>query len=108
MPSSATVTDWPDLPYRGLMLDVSRNFTKKGDLLRLIDIAAHYKVNYLHLHFGDDEGWRIEIDALPELTSYGAFRCLPVLQDDGTMGMTEEGSEIIAVFAKVVKEEAAE
>lgn len=82
---SAVVTDWPDLPYRGLMLDVSRNFTKKDDLLRLIDIAAHYKVNYLHLHFGDDEGWRIEIDALPELTSYGAFRCLPVLQDDGTI-----------------------
>lgn len=82
---SAVVTDWPDLPYRGLMLDVSRNFTKKDDLLRLIDIAAHYKVNYFHLHFGDDEGWRIEIDALPELTSYGAFRCLPVLRDDGTI-----------------------
>ena len=80
---NAVVTDWPDLTYRGLMLDVSRNFTKKDDLLRLIDIAAHYKANYLHLHFGDDEGWRIQIDALPELTSYGAFRCIPELQDDG-------------------------
>ena len=82
---NAVVTDWPDLPYRGLMLDVSRNFTKKDDLLRLIDIMAHYKVNYLHLHFGDDEGWRIAIDALPELTAYGAFRCIPVLNEDGSI-----------------------
>ena len=82
---AAVITDWPDLPFRGLMLDVSRNFTAKADLLRLIDLLAHYKVNILHLHFGDDEGWRIEIDALPELTSYGAFRCLPVLQEDGSI-----------------------
>ena len=82
---SATVTDWTDLPYRGLMLDVSRNFTGKDDLLRLLDILAHYKVNFLHLHFGDDEGWRIRIDALPELTEYGAYRCLPVLQADGSI-----------------------
>lgn len=83
--SAAVVTDWPDLPLRGLMLDVSRNFTTKENLLRLIDIMAHYKANFLHLHFGDDEGWRIQLDALPELTSYGAFRCLPVLQEDGTI-----------------------
>jgi hexosaminidase len=82
---AAVITDWPDLPWRGLMLDVSRNFTTKDDLLRLIDLIADYKGNLLHLHFGDDEGWRIEIDALPELTSYGAFRCLPVLQEDGTI-----------------------
>ena len=82
---AAVVTDWPDLPYRGLMLDVSRNFTAKENLLRLIDIMAHYKANYLHLHFGDDEGWRIELDALPELTSYGAFRCLPEQLEDGAI-----------------------
>ena len=79
------VTDWPDLPLRGLMLDVSRDFTTKENLLKLIDIMAHYKASFLHLHFGDDEGWRIELDALPELTSYGAFRCLPVLQEDGSI-----------------------
>ena len=79
------ITDWPDLPYRGLMLDVSRNFTKKDDLIRLISLLAHYKVNRLHLHFGDDEGWRIEIDGLPELTSYGAFRGIPELQEDGSI-----------------------
>ena len=80
-----TIEDWPDLPYRGIMLDISRNFTGKKDLLKLIDILAHYKANVLHLHMGDDEGWRVEIDALPELTSYGAFRGLPVLNEDGTI-----------------------
>ena len=82
---NAVVEDWPDLPYRGLMLDVSRNFTTKDNVLKLIDILAHYKVNRLHLHFGDDEGWRVEIDGLPELTSYGAYRGIPVLQEDGSI-----------------------
>lgn len=82
---NGVVTDWPDLSYRGMMLDVSRNFTKKEDLLHLIDILVHYKASYLHLHFGDDEGWRVEIDALPELTSYGAFRCIPSLNADGSI-----------------------
>ena len=63
------IEDWPDLPFRGLMLDVSRNFTTKDNLLTLIDLMARYKANVLHLHMGDDEGWRVEIDALPELTS---------------------------------------
>ena len=79
------IEDWPDLPFRGLMLDVSRNFTTKDNLLTLIDLMARYKANVLHLHMGDDEGWRVEIDALPELTSYGAFRGLPVLNEDGSI-----------------------
>ena len=82
---NAVVEDWPNLPYRGIMLDVSRNFTTKENLLKLIDLLAHYKVNRLHLHFGDDEGWRIEMDGLPELTSYGAYRGIPVLKEDGTI-----------------------
>ena len=82
---AAVIEDWPDLPYRGIMLDVSRNFTSKKDLLKLIDILAHYKVNRLHLHFGDDEGWRVEMDGLPELTSYGAYRGIPTLNEDGTI-----------------------
>ena len=82
---AAVIEDWPDLPSRGLMLDVSRNFTTKDNLLTLIDLLAHYKVNRLHLHFGDDEGWRVEMDGLPELTAYGAYRGIPVLKDDGTL-----------------------
>ena len=78
------IEDWPDMQHRGIMLDISRNFTSKDNLLKLIDIIAHYKANVLHLHFGDDEGWRIAIDGLPELTSYSAHRCIPVLNEDGS------------------------
>jgi len=82
---NAELTDWPDLSYRGMMLDVSRNFTAKEGIHTLIDMLAHYKANYLHLHLGDDEGWRLEIDGLPELTSYGAYRGIPVLLPDGSI-----------------------
>lgn len=82
---SMVIEDWPDLQHRGIMLDVSRNFTKKEGVLKLIDLLARYKANVLHLHLGDDEGWRVEIDGLPELTSYGAFRAIPVLNEDGTI-----------------------
>lgn len=71
-----TVEDWPDSQYRGFMLDVARNFTTKENLFRLIDILARYKVNYLQLHLADDEGWRIEISGIPELTSIGAHHSL--------------------------------
>ena len=82
---NAVIEDWPDLGYRGIMLDVSRDFTSKENLLKLIDLLDHYKVNRLHMHLGDDEGWRVELDGLPELTSYGAYRGIPVLNDDGTI-----------------------
>ena len=86
---NGVIEDWPDFPYRGMMLDVSRNFTRKEDVLKLLDIFAHYKINYFHLHFTDDEGWRVAIDALPELTSYGAFRGIPTLQKDGSIRETD-------------------
>ena len=70
------VEDWPDYEYRGFMLDVSRNFTSKDNVLRLIDVLSRYKLNVLHLHLADDEGWRLEIDGIPELTSCGAFHSL--------------------------------
>lgn len=66
------IEDWPDYQYRGYMLDVSRNFTSKENILRLIEVLAHYKLNYLHMHIADDEGWRLEIPDIPELTSIGA------------------------------------
>ena len=77
------IEDWPDLQYRGLMLDISRNFTSKENILRLLDLLAHYKVNVFHLHFGDDEGWRIEMPQFPELTSYGAYHAFPVKNESG-------------------------
>lgn len=77
------VEDWPDLQYRGFMLDVSRNFTGKEGVLKLIDLLSHYKVNALHLHLGDDEGWRLEIDGIPELTGIGAYKSLPEMDGNG-------------------------
>ncbi|MGM9804207.1 MAG: family 20 glycosylhydrolase [Muribaculaceae bacterium] len=68
----AQVKDYPDLHYRGIMIDVARNFTTYEDMLNLIDRLAEYKINVLQLHFCDDEAWRLEIPGLPELTQVGA------------------------------------
>ena len=54
-------------PYRGVMIDVARNFQYKESIFKLIDAMATYKLNKLHLHLSDDEGWRLEIPDLPEL-----------------------------------------
>ncbi len=69
-----TVVDWPDFGFRGQHIDISRNYTSKENMLRLIDLLASYKLNVLHWHFSDDEGWRLEIPGLPELTEVGARR----------------------------------
>lgn len=68
------VTDSPRFGYRGFMLDVARNFQPKAQILKLLDVFALYKINTLHFHLNDDEGWRLEIPALPELTLVGAKR----------------------------------
>jgi hexosaminidase len=72
--AEAEVRDAPRFPYRGFHLDVARNFSKKQTVLKLIDLLALYKINTLHLHLTDDEGWRIEIPSLPELTEVGSRR----------------------------------
>ena len=68
------ITDAPRFGYRGLMLDVARNFQSRDQVLRAIDLMAVAKLNRLHLHLTDDEGWRIAIPALPELTEVGGRR----------------------------------
>lgn len=70
-----TINDKPRFSHRGFMLDVSRNFHKKETVKKLIDVMAMYKMNRLHLHLTDDEGWRIEMPSIPELTMYGSRRC---------------------------------
>ena len=80
---NVVIEDWPDLGYRGFMLDISRNFTTKENILKFIDLLAHYKVSVFHLHFGDDEGWRVEIPEFPELTTYGAYHAFPTKTSEG-------------------------
>jgi len=67
------VTDYPRFGWRGIMFDVSRHFFSKQDVYRFIDNMSRYKLNLLHMHLTDDEGWRIEIKSLPKLTSIGAW-----------------------------------
>ncbi|XP_052764645.1 uncharacterized protein LOC128206309 [Mya arenaria] len=69
------VRDFPRYEYRGVMIDVARNFKSKAWMLKLIDTMAMYKLNKLHLHLSDDESWRIEIPAIPELTEVASKRC---------------------------------
>lgn len=66
--------DAPRYHYRGLHLDLSRNFHQPASIKKVVDVMAFYKLNKLHLHLTDDEGWRIEIQGLPELTSIGSKR----------------------------------
>jgi hexosaminidase len=68
------VVDAPRFGYRGFMLDVARNFQPKPLVLRTLDLLARYKLNVFHFHLTEDEGWRVEIPSLPELTSVGARR----------------------------------
>jgi hexosaminidase len=68
------VEDAPRFGFRGLHLDVSRNFQTKETILRLLDLISFYKLNRFLFYTTEDEGWRLEINDLPELTTVGAER----------------------------------
>ena len=68
------VADHPRFGWRGVILDVARHFLPKADVLRFIDLMAAHRLNVLHLHLTDDQGWRIEVPAYPKLTEIGAWR----------------------------------
>ncbi|MFG2340353.1 beta-N-acetylhexosaminidase [Streptomyces yangpuensis] len=70
----AAVVDGPRFGWRGMMLDVARHFMPKDGVLRYIDLLAAHKLNVLHLHLTDDQGWRIEIRRYPRLTGVGGWR----------------------------------
>jgi hexosaminidase len=68
------VSDSPRFPHRAFMMDIGRNFQGKKEIIKIIEMISFYKLNVLHLHLNDDEGWRIEIPGLPELTDVGSKR----------------------------------
>ena len=72
--SEVLINDAPRFGFRGFLLDVSRNFQKKETVLKLIDLLSFYKINALNFRMTEDEGWRLEIKGLPELTEVGAKR----------------------------------
>ena len=68
------VQDAPRFAYRAFMLDVGRNFQSKKQVEKILDLLAFYKINTFHFHLTEDEGWRLEIPSLPELTTVGSQR----------------------------------
>ena len=84
--ASGTIEDHPNFEYRGSMLDVARHFFSVEDVKKYIDLLAYYKINVLHLHLTDDQGWRIEIKSWPKLTEIG--------------GSTEVGGEAGGFFTQ--------
>ncbi|WP_363326013.1 beta-N-acetylhexosaminidase [uncultured Pseudokineococcus sp.] len=68
------VRDAPRFAWRGVMLDVARHFMPKHDVLRFIDLMAMHRLNTLHWHLTEDQGWRLEIKKYPRLTEVGAWR----------------------------------
>ena len=68
------IRDWPRFGHRGLLLDCSRHFFSIEEVRKVLDVMALHKLNVLHWHLTDDQGWRIEIDSWPRLTEVGAWR----------------------------------
>ncbi len=68
------ILDTPRFEWRGFMLDVSRHFFTVAEVMKIMDEMSMYKLNRLHFHLTDDQGWRIEIKGLPKLTQVGAWR----------------------------------
>ncbi|GAA2383779.1 beta-N-acetylhexosaminidase [Nonomuraea africana] len=106
------IEDRPRFPYRGVMLDVARHFFTVEQVKRYIDLAVAYKVNVLHLHLTDDQGWRIEIRSWPELAGddsysqddyreivrYAAERFVTVVPEIDTPGHTNAA---LAAYAEL-------
>ena len=91
---SVPISTWHDAPrydFRGLHVDVARNFHSKAFLLNLLEQMGALKMNKLHLHLAEDEAWRLEIPGLPELTDVGAFRCFDPLEQTCLMPQLGSG-----------------
>lgn len=92
------INDRPNFGYRGSMLDVSRHFFSVEDVKKYIDLLAYYKINVLHLHLTDDQGWRIEIKSWPKLTEVGGST--EVGGEAGGFYTQEEYKELVAYAAE--------
>ena len=79
--SYCTILDWPGFEYRGMMLDVSRNFQDKTFVMKQLEMMAALKMNRFHFHLVDNPGWRLQIDAYPRLTELTAWRPEPDFWD---------------------------
>ncbi len=95
---TGAITDYPNFEYRGTMIDVARHFFTVAEIKNYIDVIAYYKINKLHLHLSDDQGWRIEIKSWPKLTTHGGST--QVNGGKGGFYTQEEYKDIVAYAAK--------
>lgn len=95
---AGTIKDRPNFAYRGSMLDVSRHFFSVDDVKKYIELLAYYKINVLHLHLTDDQGWRIEIKSWPKLTEIGGST--EVGGEAGGFYTQEEYKDLVAFAAE--------
>ncbi|KAL8595484.1 hypothetical protein ACOMHN_000693 [Nucella lapillus] len=93
---AVTVYDAPRFRFRGLFLDIARNFRSREEIERYLEVMAGYKLNKLHLHLSDDEGWRVQIPGLPELTDLGAKRCHDPSENVCLLPQLGSGPEAVA------------
>ncbi len=91
--ATGTIRDFPEYSYRGAMLDVARHFFSVEEVKLFINYLAAYKMNFLHLHLSDDQGWRIEIKSWPKLTGIGGST--EVGGGEGGFYIQEQYSEIV-------------
>jgi hexosaminidase len=91
-----SVADSPRFPHRGMLLDVCRHFFSPKEVMDYIDLLAFYKMNTLHWHLTEDQGWRIAIDAYPELTEVGAWRTEPDGSRYGGFYSKDDIGEVVA------------
>ena len=68
------IFDWPEYEHRGMLLDCCRHFFSVETIKTYLELMSYYKMNVLHWHLTEDQGWRIPIEAFPKLTSVGAYR----------------------------------
>lgn len=106
------IMDTPRFEWRGFMMDVSRHFFTVAEVKKMMDEMAMYKLNRLHFHLTDDQGWRVEIKALPRLTQVGAWRpnrigkwhniTKPATEEPKTYGgfYTQEDIKDLVAYAK--------
>lgn len=97
--AAQTIRDAPVYPWRGLMLDSSRHFQSVAFIRSMIDWMAWHKLNVLHWHLTDDQGWRLEIRRYPRLTSVGAWRVEPDGSRYGGFYTQDEVREIVRFAA---------
>ncbi len=95
---SGKIEDKPNFEFRGVMLDVARHFFSVQDVKKFLDVLAYYKINVMHLHLTDDQGWRIEIKSWPKLTEVGGST--EVGGESGGFYTQEDYKDIVTYAAK--------